>query len=650
MKKIVVLLLILGITKQYASACAYAEYEASYFNLLSQKIVQAEELFPFLRNTDEKFFYDFEKTLPDENILQWQHYFRGNLSYDETKDLVYKSNNQSLKSHPLRKKFESAFQYLEIALEIAPYAHIIPSEDLYNYYWYEDKVLNVSQLPYEATNNKLLQQYLSSSDPQIKLRYAYQIVRFHHYYRKYAEAVKYFDELVEPLGVKNFVYYLALEQKAGALSGLNRKDDANWAYFQVFLNTKSRKEVAFLSIKFWEAYSYEDLLSRAKSKEEKAGLWFLRAYDDFLNPIPFMQKIMEVDPESPFLKVLAIRSINEIERQALPVYQKCTNYQCLEDDDYIFPMPLHTTDNSWRNPDGFQLKVYAEELERFLEALSKKQKNPGLSDLMRAYLRLLMKDYEKAGELLTELAVAEPYIKVEAERLLLLVEILSMPLIHADFENTFANKYSHLEYQQNENANSSTWQFIIDVLANRYYRQDELAKSFLLHFDDWEMRNFAWDYLAFDMAEFLEKSNKTDLERWLLKGQDTSYLKKVSQLIIGDHRMLRGDFSSAEESYQKVGEFKGLNTFWNYYNPESEEDINRIGKKFETGEYNGFQNISALIFGYNKMECFECSETRVMASVYLEDFKFIPPVMNKIELAQVAKGWRILRGKVETWQ
>lgn len=633
MRNIVLLFFILTYVNHLSFACGDFEEEASYFNLLSQKIVQTEELFPFLRIESEKFYHDFERTLPDENIALWQQYFKGKLSYEDTKLLVYSIDNQSFNNHPLKAQFRSAFEYFTVARDMAKYAQIIPSEEAY-YYWNSDDNLNVSKLPYESTRESLLKQYRATDDPDIKLRYAYQIVRFHHYYRKYREAVRYFDELVEPLGIKNFVYYLALEQKAGALSGLERREDANWAYFQVFLNTMTRKEVAFLSIKFFETSSFEALMSRAKSKEEKAGLWFLMAYDDFLNPIPFMQKIMEVDPESPYLKVLAIRSINEIERQALPIYQKCSDKICLKDDDLLFPMPLHTAQGSWKNPDGFYLQTYAEELEGFLKELTYRQKNSGLTDLMMAYLHLLKKEYKNAGVLLAELSTSEPYIKVEAERLLLLTEILSAPNIDPDIENAFAEKYGHLSDRQGENYSASTWMFIGDLLANRYLRQNELAKSFLVHKDAWEIRNFSWSDLAHDMIRFLDKPIKTNFEYGLISGVDTVYLINASNVIIGDHQMLQGRFSAAKDYYGKASGFLGLKTYYYDWGDGFNEEL--VQKRFQPNEFNGFQNIPARIFGYNNMECFECPEKKVMATIYLDEFNFIPPMMNKTELASIA--------------
>jgi hypothetical protein len=53
--------------------------------------------------------------------------------------------------------------------------------------------------------------------------------------------------------------------------------------------------------------------------------YFLLGYEDFNNPIPIMEKMFEIDPDSEILKVMAVRSINELERNYLPIYYYTNN-------------------------------------------------------------------------------------------------------------------------------------------------------------------------------------------------------------------------------------------------------------------------------------------------------------------------------------
>ncbi|WP_346983937.1 hypothetical protein [Chryseobacterium sp. POE27] len=113
---------------------------------------------------------------------------------------------------------------------------------------------------------------------------------------------------------------MALDQLAGAQRGLGMNSEANWNFFQVFKDSKSRKESAFVSMKLSDTASFNNILKRAATNEDKNMAYFLLGYEDFNNPIPVMEKMYEINPDSEILKVMAVRSINELERSYLPIY------------------------------------------------------------------------------------------------------------------------------------------------------------------------------------------------------------------------------------------------------------------------------------------------------------------------------------------
>ena len=61
---------------------------------------------------------------------------------------------------------------------------------------------NASDLNYTATVKSLLDGYNTAKGADIKLRYAYQLVRFNHYNLKFDEAVKAFNTYAAPLKLK----------------------------------------------------------------------------------------------------------------------------------------------------------------------------------------------------------------------------------------------------------------------------------------------------------------------------------------------------------------------------------------------------------------------------------------------------------------
>jgi hypothetical protein len=101
---------------------------------------------------------------------------------------------------------------------------------------------------------------------------------------------------------------------AGAQRGLEQYDNANWNFFQAFKNLNNRKESIYTSMKISDSTSFKNILNRAKTPEEKNMAYFLLGYLDFNNPLPTMEKMYEIDPNSEILKVMAARSINQLER------------------------------------------------------------------------------------------------------------------------------------------------------------------------------------------------------------------------------------------------------------------------------------------------------------------------------------------------
>lgn len=107
--------------------------------------------------------------------------------------------------------------------------------------------------------------------------------------------------------LKNAIYWDALDQKAGALRGLNKKDEANWDFFQVFIHRRTNKESVYSSLKLTNTKDFKSLLARAKTPEEKNMAYFLLAYNEYNNPVPIMDKMIANNADSEILKVLAVR-------------------------------------------------------------------------------------------------------------------------------------------------------------------------------------------------------------------------------------------------------------------------------------------------------------------------------------------------------
>ena len=97
--------------------------------------------------------------------------------------------------------------------------------------------------------------------------------------------------------------------------------------------------------------------------------------------------------------------------------------------------------------------------------------------------------------------------------------------------------------------------------------------------------------------------------------------------------MRMADFALAKSFYEKAKDFKGIPRLSYDWDDASEKSITKP-VAYAVGEYNGFNNISSLIFGHNVWESFGSKQEESMKAENTSAFNFIKSKMKKIELAE----------------
>ena len=294
MKRAILSAVLFFLTYSKSQACSWYDPDYDYFNLFTQSIIKDKSYLPFLLTFSNRFYGHEHYEIPNENIENWQKFFGNALTYSETQTLVEKmpmselnafkkgsSNNTLLNKLASYSKYSEGIDYLIEAKYLEPFMRIdrVESPDSF-YYGGDENAKNATQLDYAKTTSALQSLYAAAKNKEIKLRYGYQLVRLNHYTRNFEEATACFAKYIEPLQLKSAPYFLALDQMAGAQRGLQNNTDANWNFFQVFMNSKSRKESAFVSMKLSDSASFNHILERAQSPEEKNMAYFLLAYEE----------------------------------------------------------------------------------------------------------------------------------------------------------------------------------------------------------------------------------------------------------------------------------------------------------------------------------------------------------------------------------
>ncbi|BEV05602.1 hypothetical protein [Chryseobacterium gambrini] len=558
MKKYFLSLAVLSLFYSKTEACAWSDPDYEYFNLFTQSIIKDKSYLPFLHSYSTRFYTDFKQSqIPNENVDAWKKFFNNQLTFAETDYLVNKMNindlnalkNSSTNNQLLTKlgsgfysKYKEAIDYLIEAKYLEPYMKInyVESPDSF-YYRESESSQNATNLDYNKTITALTSLYNAAKNPEIKQRYGYQLVRFNHYTRNYEAAIEAFKTYVETIKSRGAIYFMALDQLAGAQRGLDLKSDANWNFFQVFMNSKSRKESAFVSMKLSDTASFNNIMKRAGTNEEKNMAYFLLGYEDFNNPIPIMEKMFEIDPDSEILKVMAVRSINELERNYLPIYYYTNNNEKSEvkvsadktpdqpktevaeapkeekisfwqkivrffkklfgvkdktsaemkadqSDDELLDnpnrIPVFNKNNYYYDD---QTKDFLDDLEKFTSKTKEKSKDE-YWQIADAYLKFLKKDYKASTEILSDIQTSNPEYQEQIKRMKVLNDIVSQPKIDADFEDHLMKDYAEYFVDKPEepkkDSTETEYDYYGEVPSTKDFLKDVLANRYFLQGED----------------------------------------------------------------------------------------------------------------------------------------------------------------------
>ncbi|MBL3546969.1 hypothetical protein [Chryseobacterium sp. KMC2] len=724
MKKYILSLAVASLFYTKSDACAWSDPDYEYFNLFTQSIIKDKSYLPFLHNYSSRFYTGYKTSLiPDDNLETWKKYFGNQLNHAEAYDLIYKISMNDLNnlkngnpSNPLLQKLGSGFyqkyregiDYLIEAKYLEPYMSInyIESENSF-YYERNANTKNATALDYDKTIAALTSLYNAARNPEIKQRYGYQLVRLNHYTRNYDASLQAFKTYIEPIKLKGAVYFMALDQMAGAQRGLEMNSDANWNFFQVFMNTKDRKESSFVSMKLSDTASFSNIMKRANTNEEKNMAYFLLGYEDFNNPIPVMEKMYDINPDSEILKVMAVRSINELERSYLPTYYytdaasgrvsvqrgktdtKASNDNVadntttvVKEEKLSFWQKIvrffknlfggsksektgdeakadQSDDELFSNPDRIPFYTrtgyyYDQKTQDFLDALEKftdktrEKSKDEYWQIANAYLKFLKKDYKASSEILNDIKTTNPEYQEEIKRMKVLNDIVSQPKIDAAYEDHLMKDYPEYFVEKPVKKDTattdnfdyygeapSTADFLKDVLANRYFLQGEDGKSFLMNNKLSDLQYNPNSNLVKSVEDFYRKSNKTQFEQQVIaKNMDSvGNIDAFFNTIYGDRAMRLADFEKAKSHYEKAQKFAGIPRVNYDWSEKSGQTI--TAKQYTPTEYNGFDNISNLVFGHNVWESFQSSDAESMKAENYTDFPFIKSSMNKLELADV---------------
>ena len=590
----------------YVNGCGGDYYDyMNYYNLFDQLLLENKGLQPFLLTTDYAFYGedtnpDAEQQ-PDENLNAWMTFFKKNNTLQEMdtaqfKTLLYSASYQSLKqpSSPYviaLNKTDAGKQtltYLQYAKELEPYAQLSENDG----WWDMKRAASPSEETYAHYKNKGLELYQHCPYHELKLRYGYQLVRLAHYMRnKNNEAIRMYNLYVKPLKQEHYIYYAALEQTAGALYNIGKLANANYLYSRVFDHSDNRKKTAYSSFRIQNEVDWNEAMTWCKDNREKAAMYALRGYNTFSNELEEVENILEIYPESPYIKLLAIRYINKMERNVLTRY----NHSNATDDT-----------SSFMQPSG---KVLAE-YERGQKVIKAVMNHPKVSDkdfwaLYLAHLSFLCKDYQQASALIDSVRTTKPELLKQKSRTQFSLYLAQLKFIGTDEEKTIR------QYLQTSNADED---FINEIVGHLYKMQKDYGKAFLTHNRIEDLRQNPDPNIINSLMSNAEKENDQALLTQLYELEGTYFLRM-------------NNFEEAAKWFAKVPPSYSITHY--DYDYETEK---YIPVEILPNEFNGYSKISPLIFSNGFKRLFSVPADSQLTDTMYEQYPYLNQEHDKATL------------------
>jgi len=263
------------------------------------------------------------------NLEEWRERFCNRPRLEDIRALVYESDLRQLKrlrtalaarDIPLSPELQQnsfarylkrygcteAVDYLLFAKTCEP--HVTAPRDKW-----EKPQRNVSAMMGLISRGQT--EFYRTESHYFKLRYAYQLIRLAHYAGEYELTLELYDELMPRIDHDpSLIEYWILGHRAGALYALGQRVEAAYLYSRIFAECPGKRESALLSFQVKTQEEWTQLMLRCRTYAERATLHAMRAFNRQAKVAEEMLAIYELDPAHPFLEILLVREMKDLEK------------------------------------------------------------------------------------------------------------------------------------------------------------------------------------------------------------------------------------------------------------------------------------------------------------------------------------------------
>jgi hypothetical protein len=295
-------------------------WEDVYYPIINQYDLVDEPYWAFLNCPNVVFCEFIPDSAYDSNIEEWHNYFKGSFSQDEILQLIYKKTVawiQGEETINTREKLlfqkinQKKYAYFKRYLLLAKSTEHLSSDKGYAEGWYQGEVHSSNDKSYWIEKAFLLMK--DAPNQFFKNRVGFQIVKLAHYKQDNALAIEVFNKYLKLKNNSKYIYYRALEQVSGAYFNIGKHTIAAKNYINIFDKLPDRRESCALSLRYIDWSQFTETKRQFKSPVHKIIFSFFKAYYGRGDLLKEMENIANVNPNSPYLKVLIARQIDELQ-------------------------------------------------------------------------------------------------------------------------------------------------------------------------------------------------------------------------------------------------------------------------------------------------------------------------------------------------
>ncbi|MCB0550175.1 MAG: hypothetical protein KDD19_21580 [Phaeodactylibacter sp.] len=404
-----------------------------------------------------------------------------------------------------RKKCVETVRYLTFAKQCEPF--VVRSDA-----WKDAP--NTARQRRQGLIDEGLEAFRRTKSHYIRLRYAYQLIRLAHYNKEYRQVLELYDFLMPKIdNDPSIIEYWIMGHKAGALLALGDRVEAAYLFSRIFENCPSKRESAYRSFSVKTDEEWKACLLRCQNDQERATLYAIRANNPNSKLAVEMNNIYSLAPDSPYLPLLLIQEMKNLEKHLLGV---SFNDKRRRNERY-YGIP---------SKDAGKRVI---ELQRFVSQVL----NEGLIDdvvlwrLAEGYLSFLSGNYYDARAAFNQarkVAAKGSFLDEQLRVFELALQISSYQAISDSMENQVAyiRQIEDL-YEKYEDFTD----FTDDKMYQLYSQNGFVGKAFLFQHKVSELRPNPQPDILDELISVCNKPNRTKLEDQLVAQGDSTFLYQL---------------------------------------------------------------------------------------------------------------------------